>query len=264
MPDDPPDSFDSPRMTLGDHLEELRWRLIYALIGLGVGVAASTLFGSHLLELLKQTYVDVTADLDLDSQLVALTPTAALVTYLRVALIGGMLISAPWVLWQIWQFLASGLVEREKRAVRVAAPLCSLLFISGALFFLLGVSRPTLRFLLGFTAWLGLDPVISLDSHIRFMVRLMLAFGLAFQTPVVIFLLVWMGLVRLKTLARYRRHVILGFFVMAAMMTSPSPVDQIALAVPMWLLYELGMLMSWLLIVRPRRRADDDEADTTE
>jgi sec-independent protein translocase protein TatC len=126
------------------------------------------------------------------------------------------------------------------------------------------VSRPTLRFLLGFTAWLELDPVISLDSHIRFMVRLMLAFGLAFQTPVVIFLLVWMGLVRLKTLARYRRHVILGFFVMAAMMTSPSPVDQIALAVPMWLLYELGMLMSWLLIVRPRRRADDDEADTTE
>jgi sec-independent protein translocase protein TatC len=123
------------------------------------------------------------------------------------------------------------------------------LFIAGAAFYLFVMALPMLRFLIGFGNWLGVKPVVTLDEHIHLMTMMMLVCGLMFQTPLAVLILAKMGLVTLKTLNHYRRHVVVAILIIAAVATpSPSPVDQVVLAVPMWLLYELGVLLVYLLI----------------
>ncbi len=179
--------------------------------------------------------------------------TAGFVTYFGVALVAGLVLASPWIFYQFWMFVSAGLYRRERRYVTVAVPFSAGLFVAGAAFFLFVASTPLMRFFIAFNEWLGVRPVIMLRDHIRFITHLMLMFGLAFQTPIVVLLLAKMGLVTVKTLNHYRRHVIVGVLILAALMTSPSPVDQVLLAVPMWLLYELGVLLAYLLVERKRK-----------
>jgi sec-independent protein translocase protein TatC len=245
---------DNTRMSLGEHLEELRRRLLYALGGLGLMMALSLVFGRELLALLQAPYRRVLAEKGHEEALLAaFTVTDAFLTYFRVSLLAGLILSSPWVFYQLWLFVAAGLYPRERRWVRWAAPFSALLFVAGAAFFLGYVSRPMLRFFMSFTDWLNLEPVIRLRDLVAFMTNLMLVFGLAFQTPVLVFALGRMGLVTRQTLAKYRRHVIVGMLIVAALLTSPSPIDQVALALPMWLLYELGLLLLRLYPAGDRR-----------
>ena len=134
------------------------------------------------------------------------------------------------------------LSDNVKKAFDIVVSLAS------AAFFLLAVSEYLLRFFIGFNKYLGVQPVITLQSHVSLMTSLMLVFGLAFQTPLVVVVLAKMGLVTMGTLNHYRRHVIVSILILAAFATSPSPVDQILLAVPMWLLYEMGVLLVYLFV----------------
>ena len=232
------------RMSLGDHLEELRRRLFFALGGLVVAMAASLTFGKRLIGLLSAPYDAVLAHKGIDAPLAAFTVTDGFFTYFRVSLLAGLLAASPWIVYQLWRFISVGLYPREKRYVYLAVPFCAGLFICGALFFLTLVSYPMLRFFMVFTVSLDVKPVIHLKGLIAFMTSMMLVFGLAFQTPVVVLLLARVRLVEIATFRKYRRHVIVAMLVLAAAMTSPSPIDQVALAVPMWLLYELGILLA--------------------
>ena len=243
MADNSDEDHQEATMSLGDHLEELRRRILYALAGLVLTVGAAMIFGKQLIELVKLPYVKVLNEMAVDAPPVALTVTDAFFTYFRVALLAGLVLASPWVFYQLWLFLAAGLHPREKRYVHWAVPFSAVLFTAGALFFLRIVSFPMLRFFMGFGRWLDVKPVIRLRELIKFMTNLMLVFGLAFQTPIVVFILGKMGLVTTKTLAKYRRHVIVAMLIVAAMVTSPSPIDQVALALPMWLLYELGIAL---------------------
>jgi sec-independent protein translocase protein TatC len=235
-------------MTLGEHLEELRRRVIYALLGLAVGLAAALVAGKWLVGLVKLPYVRAMHGLGREPQLIVLHAWEGLLIYLKVGLVGGILLAAPWISYQLWMFVSAGLYPRERRTVLLAVPLSAGLFIAGAAFFLLGVSVPILEFLIGFSAYLGLEPDITFSNHVSMMLGMMLVFGLAFQTPLVVLLLAKMGLVTRRQLTKYRRHVVVGMFILAAVCTSPSPVDQIALALPMWLLYELGVLLVYLFV----------------
>ncbi len=246
------DMVDRP-MTLGEHLEELRRRLIYALLGLAGGMVLGLVFGASLVRVLEGPYQRIAAEMHLDPAPAALTVTDAFFTYFRVAFIAGILVAAPWIFYQLWQFVAVGLRPRERRYVHCSIPISALLFLAGALFFLTVVSGPMLRFFLGFNQWLEVRPVIRLSELIAFMTNLMLVFGIAFQTPVAVFILARTGVVPLPTLRRYRRHVILILLVVAALLTSPSPVDQVAMAVPMWLLYEAGIALAAMLERRDAR-----------
>ena len=234
------------KMSLGAHLDELRRRIVYALVGLVVATGAAIAFGKQLIALVMYPYVSVLESMDIKAAPVALTVTDAFITYFRVSLLAGIVAASPWICYQLWLFVAAGLYQREKGYVRWAVPFSAALFVGGAAFFLTVVSYPMLRFFMNFNQWLGVRPVIRLNELIKFMTNLMLVFGLAFQTPIVVFMLAKMGLVTTKTLAKYRRHVIVGSLILAASVTSPSPVDQIALALPMWLLYELGIVLAIL------------------
>ncbi|MHC4981769.1 MAG: twin-arginine translocase subunit TatC [Planctomycetota bacterium] len=246
-----------PQMTLAEHLEELRRRIIYVLIGLAVGIGGGMIFGRSLLRLLELSYVEAMGEAGLDPRLNYRGLTLPLTMYLGVSLAAGLVIASPWVFYQIWMFVSAGLYKRERRYVLFAAPFTALLFLSGVAFFLFVASGPVIRFFIRVNQWMGYKPVIMLDEHVRFMTRLMIVFGIAFQTPLAVLLLAKMGIVSLRRLNKYRRHVIVGILILAAIFTPPDPLSQLALAIPMWLLYELGVLLAWLACRKKQPAADD-------
>lgn len=255
------DQEDHPRATLGEHLEELRRRILYALLGLVGGMVVGLVFGRTILDVLKRSYVQVMQANGLEADLAVLSVITAFSTYFRVALLAGALLASPWVFYQLWAFVAAGLYRRERRAVMLAVPFSAALFVSGAMFFLLAVSGPMLTFFIGFARWVGAKPVITLESHIAFMTDLMLVFGLGFQMPLAVVILARAGLVSVETFRRYRKHVIVGILVLSALVTSPDVVDQLALGLPMWLLYEVGVILAQVLSKRAAPR-DEDQADS--
>jgi sec-independent protein translocase protein TatC len=305
-------------MSLGDHLEELRARLILALLGLAVGVVVSLIFGKFILRVIEWPYyaavgsraqaevlekeiprletetlalvetlfqtltdrlaADPNAPRDLDPNRVAFfhdvsvqavkkwvqqkqvtgaggasayedkpivtSPPEAFSTYMKVSLIAGVILTAPWLFYQLWMFVAAGLYPKERHYVYRAVPLSAGLFIIGALFFLFIIARITLTFFLGFDDAVGVASLWSLQKYISFVTVLMLVFGLAFQTPIAVFILVRTGLVPIKTLRSTRKYVILGLAFIAAVVTPPDVVSQIALLVPLYGLYELGIILA--------------------
>ncbi|MFW6132520.1 MAG: twin-arginine translocase subunit TatC [Planctomycetota bacterium] len=245
---------DATRMPLGEHLEELRRRLIHALLGLVVGVGVALGMANTLIDALEHSYATVMAHTGQEPQLHVKAVTEGFTTYFGVALVAGIVIASPWIFYQLWMFVAAGLYHRERRMILAAVPASAVLFAGGVAFFLFVASIPLMRFFIGFNAWMGLTSVVMLHDHIRFMTRMLLVFGLAFQTPLVVFVLARTGLVSRRALHHYRKHVIVGMLVAAALATSPSVVDQIALALPMWLLYELGVLLAYLF---PRAEPGD-------
>ena len=247
------------QMSFGDHLEEFRHRLIYALIGLVIALVVCMVFGKWIFDFLKYPYVKVLTERGESTDLYVHKLTGGILTYFRVSLYTALLLAGPWMLYQFWQFIAVGLYPNERRYVHASVPFSAALFIGGALFFVFVVCEKMLWFLFGFNEWLGLKGQITLDFHIQFMTSMMLVFGIGFQTPLVVFVLGKVGLVSLKTLNHYRRHVILGMLIFAALVTSPSPIDQLLLAIPMWLLYELGIFLVWFFVERKKRLEDDDE-----
>jgi sec-independent protein translocase protein TatC len=237
------DDNDMTRMTLGEHLEELRWRLIYAIIGVAVGMGISLLFGRWIFEQLQWPYVKVMGELGRDVPLQVLGATEGFVIYLKVALIGGLILTAPWVFYQMWMFIGAGLYPRERRPILIAVPFSALLFVAGATFYLYVVSVPLLRFFLEFNDYMGVETQVTLPNHITLMVDMMLAFGIGFQLPIVLAILGATGLVDSRTLSKHRRHMIVAVVIFSALVTSPSPIDQILLAIPMYILFEVGVLL---------------------
>ncbi len=262
MSDDDEKQLDLDRqMSFGDHLEEFRHRLIHALIGLVVALVVCMVFGKWIFEFLTYPYVKVMIEQGKDPKLYMHKATDAILTYFRVSLYTAMVLAGPWILYQFWRFIAVGLYPNERRYVHASVPFSAVLFIGGALFFVFVVCEQMLAFFFMFANWLGVTEMITLDNHIKFMTNMMLVFGIGFQTPLVVFVLGKVGLVSLKTFKHYRRHVILGILVFAALCTSPSPIDQFLLALPMWLLYELGIFLLWWFVERKRLRDDDDDWD---
>ncbi|MCK4275068.1 MAG: twin-arginine translocase subunit TatC [Phycisphaerae bacterium] len=224
---------DTDKMPLGEHLEDLRRRLIYALIALAVGMGAGLIFGRWIIELLKWPYAVAMQRAELEANLAVLTATGGLTAYLKVSLLAGLILAAPWIVYQFWMFVSAGLYPRERRYVHLAVPFSAALFVGGAVFFLAVVAAPSLYFLITFSKWLGVEAVITLQSHISFMVSLAVVTGLGFQTPLVILILAKMRLVSQTSLRRYRKHVIVAILALAAIFTPPDIFTQLALGLPM-------------------------------
>ena len=236
-------------MSVGDHLEELRKRVIYALLGVAVCTVAGLIFGGKIINFIELPY---TAVMGKDSQLQTLAPAEGLTSYFKITLISGLILSSPWVFYHLWMFVAAGLYPHEKRYVNVAAPFTAVLFICGAVFFLLVVAPLALQFLVKINKHLGLSSHWTFLYYIAFVTNLMLIFGIAFQTPVVIFFLNRTGIVNLTTLCKSRKYVLLIIVIVSAMATPPDVISQIALAIPLYLLFELGILLSYLAARRKK------------
>jgi sec-independent protein translocase protein TatC len=230
-------------MSLGDHLEELRARLILALLGLVVATIICLFIGSKIITFIEKPYIKV---MGTEARLQTLAPADGFVSYVTIALIAGLIFSSPWVFYHIWMFVAAGLYPHEKRYVYLATPFSAALFIAGALFFIFAVAPFTLAFFVKFNQrFLGVSSNFTFQKYISFITQLMLVFGLAFQTPTAIFFLNRTGLVSLKSLTRSRKYVLLVIFIIAAIVTPPDVISQITLAIPLYFLFELGIILCY-------------------
>ena len=170
------------------------------------------------------------------------SPVEGFMVYITVCLLFGLLVTSPWVIWQIWAFVSAGLYHKEKRYVHVVAPISSLLFIGGALFFMMFVAPMVMGFLIRFDIAMGVSSLWSLQKYIKMVFTLTIVFGATFQMPIIIVFAERLGLVTVETLAKNRKFVILGLVIIAAVATPPDIISQISLAIPLYGLYEASIL----------------------
>lgn len=232
-------------MSLGDHLEELRARLILALLGLGAALIVCISFGKFIVKFIEMPYIRA---LGQGARLQSIAPAAGFISYMQIAMMAGAVLSSPWIFYQLWQFIAAGLYPKERRYVHYAVPFSTVLFVTGALFFIFVIAPVTLRVLVLFNKnVLGVDSNFTFDSYVSFVATMMLVFGLAFQTPIAIFFLHKTGIVSVGLLKRSRKYVILGTVIVSAAATPGGDLFSLfALAIPIYLLFEFGILLSWL------------------
>ncbi|MFQ5594371.1 MAG: twin-arginine translocase subunit TatC [Anaerolineae bacterium] len=231
----PPDS--EVRMTLIEHLEELRQRLIKAAIALAVTTGLSIIFAKQVLEAFRSL-------LPGEAPLQAFTPTETYVVYFKVALLCGLAIAMPVIVYQFVAFLVPGLTRRERRWLYLVAPLAGLLFVLGLLFAYFVILPFGLPILQGFLS----DLVVQqwrLDYYVSFVVRFLVITGLIFETPLVIYFLSKIGVVSHQRLARSRRYAIVVAAGVAAILTpTTDPFTMLLVMGPMILLYEFGILLA--------------------
>ena len=169
------------------------------------------------------------------------SPTEQFVTYMKICLVGAIFISSPFIIYQIWKFVASGLYPHERRYVRLFGPVSALLFIAGSCFFYFLVSRYGLVFLFKVGPWELIDPRMKIAEYITFFLAMSLVMGGMFQLPLVIIFLAKAGIVEPDEVARQRRVAYLASIILAAFLTPPDVITQIFLAFPMIILFEIGL-----------------------
>lgn len=221
-----------------DHLEELRKRLITCFIAVGVGFVLSYGFKDKLFEILTRPLVSVmkTGDTIIFTGL-----PEAFFTYLKVAFLAGIGLATPVILYQFWMFVAPGLYEKERKLLIPVVFLSSFFFIGGALFGYFVVFPFGFDFFMSF-ATETIRPMPSMKEYLSFSSKLLIAFGLVFEMPLVITFMARLGLVSVKALNKNRKYAILGFFVTGAVLTPPDVVSQVLMAVPLMGLYEISIL----------------------
>jgi sec-independent protein translocase protein TatC len=319
-------------MTLGEHLGELRGCLVRSLVALVVACVPCFWLARPILQFLARPVVLANQRHGQPESFLATSPVEAFLVYVKVALIAGVVLAAPYIIYQLWSFVAAGLYEGERRWVRRLAPLSVALFMLGVTFMYTFVLLLSLNFLVGFAAWLkvpdvqpsglerlllgerappgdlphaiewgesrppvlrgdpataplgaiwfneheralkvqGVDGIYALPMHLggsgammtshfrigeylTFVLLLTVAFGCAFQTPLVVLFLARSGIVALATLRRYRKVVIFIIVVIAGILAPPDILSHLLLSAPMYLLFELGMLLAARTAHRPHR-----------
>ena len=222
-PEDPP-------LPLTEHLLELRRRLVVSLSLVAGGAVVSFYFSGALLSWLARPV----------GELVFIAPMEAFETRMRLALYGGVLLSLPFLLHQVWLFVARALEPRWRRGLLTMVPLSYALFMAGAAFCLYVVLPAGMKFLFSFASE-GVRPLMSLGAYVSFVTTLSLAFGVIFQFPLVLYVLDWMGILKRSQIAPQRRAVYFATFIVAAFFT-PDMVGQVCLAFCMIALFELSLL----------------------
>ncbi len=242
-----PEEFEAP---LTEHLAELRIRLFRSLIAVVIATIAVFTKVDFFFSIFKEPLRRVFPDL----KLVALTPTESFFTAFKIALLVGFVIASPFVFYQVWKFIEPALYEEEKRLVVPFVFFTTIFFISGALFAFFGVLPLAIKFLLtfGYTQ-LDVEAMISVSSYISFVIRLILAFGITFELPVILSLLARLGLVTPETLTKFRPYFVVAAFVMAAILTPPDVISQVFLAMPLIVFYEISIVMAKILYPRSER-----------
>lgn len=228
------------RSPLLSHLIELRRVVIICLAS--VGVAFCVIFGfliDHLMMWITRPIQNK------GIQIIYTTMSEALLTKFKVSTVASVIVSSPIIIWQIWSFVRPGLYPVEQKKCRSLFFVALLLFLTGVLFCYSAVYWLAVDFFLVQGEGLA-TPLLSLDRYVGFLFSFILPFGCAFQLPVALYLTTRFGLTNYKTLASVRKYVLLGIFIVAAILTPPDVVSQVALAIPLYALYEVGIQVSRL------------------
>lgn len=226
-----------------DHLEEFRRRLFIAAATVAAFAAVAFFFSGTITRAVTETS---------PAQLSALSPAEAITAHLRLAVAAGIIAASPVILFQIWRFVAPGLYSNEKKALVTAAAAGGVLFITGAAFAWFMIREPALILFQSFETG-RITGFWSVSSYIDFIGTLLLVFGAAFQLPLAVLFLVKTGIAEPADLARYRRHILVGLLVIAAILTPPDPLTQVMLTLPLYLLFELSLLVARISFRKKRK-----------
>ncbi len=252
--DDKPE--DDVEMTFFEHIGELRTRLVRALIGLIPGTIVAWIYKERLLELLADPWRRAYQTLGLgEPRLHFANPIDPVVSYMMIAAAAGLIVASPWVFWQLWGFISPGLYRREKRLALPFVITSTVFFVGGVVFGYYVVLELAFATFLGFagpvTEHLRIEPTVMLSEYLGFATRLLLAFGLTFEVPVVITFLSFAGVVNWRQLVRFARWWLLISSVVAAVLTPPDVGSQLMMLIPLNVLYWISIGLAALFGPKP-------------
>ncbi len=235
-----------------EHLEELRKRLIVCFIAVGIGFVLSYGFKEKLFQILTRPLISV---MQTGDKLIFTGLPEAFFTYLKVAFLSGIILATPVIFYQFWMFVAPGLYDKEKRLMAPIVFLSTFFFVGGAFFGYFIVFPYGFKFFLGFASEI-IRPLPSMREYLGFASKLLLAFGLVFELPLIITFLAKLGMVSVSFLKKNRKYALLLFFVGAAILTPPDVVTQIMMALPLILLYEISIIGARIF---GKKKSDEDD-----
>ncbi len=237
---DPEDSL--PRMTLSEHLDELRRRLVRAALALLVGMVVAFVFYKHVFAFAIQPYEEALREAGGDGKLQSFAPLDTFVGVMKLCFLVGFIGTSPYVLAQMWGFVSAGLYERERRAVRLFFPISIGLFALGCATAYLMIFPVGLRFLIGFSKGLGVSYGFGVDRYLSMCLSVVFGLGLAFELPLVMLFLQATGIVETSTFRKgWRLAILLAFVISMVLTPDPTPVSQFLMALPLVALYFLGV-----------------------
>lgn len=229
-------------MPLTEHLRELRSRLIKSILALLIGTATAFYFAKYIFELLKEpvkrSYPKV--------QLITLSPTEPLFILLKISLVFGLIIASPVILYQIWRFVEPAMYPNEKRLVIPVTLFSIILFLLGACFAYFAVLPIALKFLIGIGfSQLQATPFLSVNLYVSFLLKMIVGFGIAFEMPIILYLLQRAGIVTEDQLRSFRKYFVVIAFTVGALI-APDVTTQVLMALPLLILYEISIILGKL------------------
>ncbi|NYB74720.1 twin-arginine translocase subunit TatC [Sedimentibacter hydroxybenzoicus DSM 7310] len=236
---------DAKSLTLVEHLTELRKRLIYSSVVLIVSVFVSYNFS----EVIVRYIIDIAPNINF----VFIAPAELLLSYVKIAVISGFVVSAPFLILQIWIFVSPGLKKKEKRTIATSLFVGGIFFIAGVVFAFLVVLPIMLQFFMGFQIE-EIEEMISFSSYLTFVINTLLSFGIIFELPIIMVILTRFRIISVSFIKKNRKYTILIIFIVAAILTPPEVITQILLAVPMILLFEVGVLFASLIERKEKKK----------
>ncbi len=242
---------DLPGMSLLEHLQELRKRLVYSLISVAVGFGLAYGFRQRIAALMIAPITKALAENHLPTKLAYLNPMDPFNFFLKIGLFGGIILASPFILYQVWLFIAPGLYQHEKRYVVPFMAATVGLFLAGAFFGYRFVYPGALTFLIGYGS--QFKPVVTIGEYMELFSTVILGLGIVFELPILVFFLALFGIVNSKWLWKNVRYAILIIFIIAGIITpTPDPLSMCIFAAPMLLLYVISIFIAHM--VHPSRR----------
>jgi len=253
---EPRDELEGSEQPFVSHLVELRDRLIRAIVAIGLAFAVLAFFPgpSSLYDLLAQP---LSAHLPQGSKLIATNVISPILVPLKITLMAAFMVALPVVLYQVWAFVAPGLYSHEKKMVLPLVVSSTLLFVAGVAFCYFLVIPGMAKFIQAF-APTSITAAPDIEQYFGFVLTLFFVFGIAFEVPIAVIVLARVGVVTIAQLRQFRGYFVVGAFIVAAVVTPPDVISQLALAIPMCILYEIGIIAAGLFIKHTKAPADVD------
>ncbi len=254
------DPVEAYQMPLMEHLKEMRYRLIVSLVATAVGIAACFNYTNLIWDFLVSPMNDALVKTG-RGNMVIIEPLEGFMTYMKVALVAGLGVASPVISYQIWQFIAPALYPKEKRLVIPLMFFSTLLFFAGATFCYFVIFQFAFPFFIEITAE-DVQASLSIAAYLGLATRLLVAFGICFQLPVVVYFLARIGLIDHKDMVVFFRYAVVGIFIVAALLTPPDVLSQFLMAIPMVFLYIVGIGVAWMFTTKERDPEEDAEASS--
>ena len=234
---------DDKKLTVLEHISELRRRLIRSVIAVSITTVISFIFASRIFEILKSPAGEI--------NLIYIEMTEMVGTYMKVSFASGIMLAMPYLVYQFIMFVSPALTDREKKRVYLVLPWIALMFIGGVVFAYFILVPPAMKFLITFGSDIA-DPQIKIGNYVSIVTRLLLAIGLVFEMPVITTFLARLGIITPKWLSDKRKPAIILAFILAAIITPTfDPVNQILVAAPLIILYEISIWLAKLVQRKP-------------